>query len=437
MRILHYSLGFPPYRSGGLTKYATDLMKYQAIQGNDVTLLWPGRIRILNKSTKIRKQKKYFKIKSYEIINPLDIPLLNGIIDEKNYIKSCNKIVYEEFLKTIKPDVIHVHTLMGIHKEFFEVAKELNIKLIYTSHDYFGICPKVNLLFNGKPCNNINFEKCKKCNSTAFNRKQIVLLQSKLYRKLKGNKVLKLIKNKYKDSNKEVYDYNINNCDYKKLSEYYNWIFNSIDVFHFNSVNTYKIYSEHIKINEFRIINITHADISDKRQIKKFEGNLKITYLGATEEYKGYKLVRDVLDDLYYNGNKKFELNVYSYINDRIEYINVNDRYTYDQLSIIFNNSDLLVAPSLCYETFGFVVLEALSYGVPVLISDNVGAKDLIINELTGTIIKPNFQELKSKILQYYNDRSILEKQNINILNYDFDFDFFNHVNKISKDCYE
>ena len=26
MRVLHYTLGFPPYRSGGLTKYALDLM---------------------------------------------------------------------------------------------------------------------------------------------------------------------------------------------------------------------------------------------------------------------------------------------------------------------------------------------------------------------------------------------------------------------------
>jgi hypothetical protein len=25
MKILHYSLGFPPYRTGGLTKYAVDL----------------------------------------------------------------------------------------------------------------------------------------------------------------------------------------------------------------------------------------------------------------------------------------------------------------------------------------------------------------------------------------------------------------------------
>ena len=29
MRILHYALGFPPWRTGGLTKYCVDLMLTQ------------------------------------------------------------------------------------------------------------------------------------------------------------------------------------------------------------------------------------------------------------------------------------------------------------------------------------------------------------------------------------------------------------------------
>ena len=33
MKILHYALGFPPYRSGGLTKMCIDLMVQQAKEG--------------------------------------------------------------------------------------------------------------------------------------------------------------------------------------------------------------------------------------------------------------------------------------------------------------------------------------------------------------------------------------------------------------------
>jgi glycosyltransferase involved in cell wall biosynthesis len=37
--------------------------------------------------------------------------------------------------------------------------------------------------------------------------------------------------------------------------------------------------------------------------------------------------------------------------------------------------------PSLWKETFGLIVLEGLAFGVPVLVSDNVGAKDLLPKE--------------------------------------------------------
>jgi glycosyltransferase involved in cell wall biosynthesis len=59
-------------------------------------------------------------------------------------------------------------------------------------------------------------------------------------------------------------------------------------------------------------------------------------------------------------------------------YIKVNGRYSYDDLSAIFESTDAAVAPSIWYETFGFTVLEAMSFGVPVIVSGNVGAKDII-----------------------------------------------------------
>ena len=45
MRILHYGLGFPPYRTGGMTKFCMDIMAEQRNIGHDVALLWPGQDR--------------------------------------------------------------------------------------------------------------------------------------------------------------------------------------------------------------------------------------------------------------------------------------------------------------------------------------------------------------------------------------------------------
>ncbi|MDY2735281.1 glycosyltransferase, partial [Intestinibacter sp.] len=93
-------------------------------------------------------------------------------------------------------------------------------------------------------------------------------------------------------------------------------------------------------------------------------------------------------------------------------YMNVIGDYSYDDLNQIFKKTDLLIVPSLCKETFSFVTLEALSYGVPVLISDNVGAKDIVEDNKSGFIINMNKNELKQSILKLYESREILINMN-------------------------
>ena len=64
MRILHYSLGLPPYRSGGLTKYCTDLMVEQAKSNDEIFLLFPGRMNFIKKdNVKIKFYKNYKNVK--------------------------------------------------------------------------------------------------------------------------------------------------------------------------------------------------------------------------------------------------------------------------------------------------------------------------------------------------------------------------------------
>ena len=57
-------------------------------------------------------------LKNYELMNPLPVALDEGIKDFEAYMRSCDRKIYVDFLEHIKPDVIHIHTLMGLHKEF-------------------------------------------------------------------------------------------------------------------------------------------------------------------------------------------------------------------------------------------------------------------------------------------------------------------------------
>lgn len=431
LKILHYSLGLPPYRSGGLTKYSIDLMKEEINQGQEVLLLWPGEIKSYNKNPIIKKRKSKNNIQNFEIINPLPVSLMDGIKEFYAYMKPCNKRIYYEFLKSQKPDIIHIHTLMGLHIEFLQAAQDLNIKTIFTTHDYFGLCPKVTFLYRNEICKEIlnsSSDKClncEECNKNALSLKKIKVLQSPIYRLAKNINIVKKLRRKFNLKNQVNESQAIENNllksnkidDYQILRQYYFNMFEKIDKFHFNSSITEGIYKKFLNIRNGEVISITHSNIKNNIIEKNFNKTLKITYLGPISEYKGFFRLNEVLNEMYLDGYEDFILNMSSIPPSIESYMNIIGSYNYDDLYKIFEKTDLLVVPSLCKETFSFVTLEALSYGVPVVVSNNVGAKDIVEDKKSGFIVNMDDNSLKEIILKLYKSRNILINMNKYIMN--------------------
>ncbi len=276
MRILHYALGFPPWRTGGLTKYCVDLMLTQKEQGYEVALLWPGRIGLIDKRVRIRKRENWKEIGSYELVNPLPIALDEGILNCSAYTAAVDLKVYARFLEDFRPDTIHIHTWMGLHREFLEVTEEMGIRTVFTSHDYYGLCPKVTLFHGGMTCDeDHNCADCVRCNQTALSLKKITLMQSPLYRRLKNTHLLIKIRQKHRkeffeessDRGCRVTDGNA--AEYRKLREYYISMLEKISFIHFNSTVAEQIYRRYMTPKDSAVISITHRDIKDHRKKKK------------------------------------------------------------------------------------------------------------------------------------------------------------------------
>ncbi|MFB4324738.1 glycosyltransferase, partial [Priestia sp. BR_2] len=313
------------------------------------------------------------------------VSLLGGVKKPSSFMeKAIGKEVYDSFLDLVKPDIIHVHTLMGIHKEFFEIAKNRSIPIIFTTHDYFGICPKVNLIDDsGNICENFRGgEKCVTCNTNAYSLPLIYGMQSHLYKFLKENKVVKklrvskkkktrnsirTIKNSKVPRNKEDLDLK---KEYVRLRNYYIEILHIFDEIHFNSEVSKLEYAKHI-LPRGEILHITHSDIKDNRMLKNYNEDepLKIGFIGPLDEYKGFPLLRKSLLRLLEKDKKNWHLHLYG--DDRSldlsekdeSHISAHGRYTHNELKTIFSEIDVLVVPSVWKETFGFIGLEAVSYG--------------------------------------------------------------------------
>lgn len=409
MKILHYFLGFPPYRTGGMTKYAFDLMRAQTEDGNKVTALWPGKISKMGGAPRARERKPIEGIVNYELINPLPVPLDEGIRDFNAFTKPCDASVYISFLEKVRPDVIHIHTLMGLHKEFIQAGNELSIRTVFTSHDYFGLCPKVTLYRYGKCCDDDHGCKdCIQCNVSALSLKKIQLLQSPLYRTLKDSKAVKKLRQGHRSSffGEETLP-QMPNCnvdelagEYRKLRAYYVDMLESIDFIHFNSTVAEDVYKRYITPKNSEVVSITHKGIKKHRSanIKSTQKKV-ILCLAPAKPYKGFNVLKEALDQLWEEGHRSFELRVFSPVRNPSPYMIVREEgFRQEELDSIMSETDVMVAPSIWYETFGFTVLEALSYGVPVIVSDHVGAKDIVGDN--GIIVKAgDIKELKEAVI--------------------------------------
>lgn len=431
MRILHYSLGFPPYRTGGLTRFCVDLARTQATEGHQVGMLWPGEINPLRHQA-IRKRKQQGEVLSFEIINPAPVPLDEGIIDVAPYMAAGDLAVFEKLFREFRPDVLHIHTLMGFQPALLQAAKLAGTKTVFTSHDYFGLCPKVTLFRNGAPCDcDHDCSDCVGCNATALSSTKIILLQSPFYRALKDSPLIRRLRSRHRTA---FFEETVAEVlpqrpiteqateAYRLLRAHYVKMLQEIDLIHFNSTLTQSIYLRYMIPKNSRVLPITHGKIADNRKLHTPNAEkLQITYLGPAKPFKGYGLLKETLDELWQEGKRDFALHMYSPVPQQERYMTVQNGYQYDELGKIFACTDVLVAPSLCYETFGFTVLEALSYGVPVIVSDRVGAKDLIADDF-GIVVSPQKDALK-RAVKFMMERGATSRMNQSILK-DFSMDW-------------
>lgn len=99
--------------------------------------------------------------------------------------------------------------------------------------------------------------------------------------------------------------------------------------------------------------------------------------------------------------------NITSNIN-HIEYIPNNELNKY------YSSSDVFILPSLS-DSFSLATVEAMSAGLPVIISENVGAKDFVNNGENGFIIPiRSVDSIKEKIIYLHENREICREMGKN-----------------------
>lgn len=439
MNILHYTIGLPPKRHGGSVQYAYDLMQEQARQGHNVLALTCGDTLFRSSKSKIKTLglDKYIKI--YVLTNPTTPTLLYGVKNPASQMRNVriDKSNIRSFIVTNRIEILHIHTFMGLPKNVIEFIKTLGVKIIYTTHDFYGICPKNNLLYlNGKICDKISGERCSKCCFLSPSDSFLRLCNSSIYQTLKRFKTPKksVIRHLSRDHSIELNQSDIHIDEYNQLIEYYRDYFELVDCFHFNSTQTMDIFKEYLPTIKGLPIPVTTSKIRDQRRIHIPSTPIVFAFVGSLNEYKGFPMLKSALIDLESEGYSNFKLKVYGTANSGIDettkFIEYCGHYDYRQLSDILYNLDLIIVPSKWYETFSLITLESLSHGIPVLVSNTVGAKE-IIKEIDDQFIFTDMNSLKKFLRKIIMSPQILIDFNKKIRTKNFNWTIDLHTKKI------
>lgn len=223
---------------------------------------------------------------------------------------------------------------------------------------------------------------------------------------------------------------------YQKLLDYYKKCFSLVDCFHYNSETSKEVFMQYLPTSKGQVVFITHGGIEDHR-IRKVYGHdvLHIGFIGNSTPYKGLPLLISVLQDI--GMIESWDLSVWGSCVGTHPSLPVYYKGKFDSSTIadVYCAMDVLIVPSIWKETFSLVTLEALSYGIPVIVSDNVGAQD-IVKLYNPKFVYHSEDELKSLIYEILSDKNLLAEFNDKLLSSKWKYSMEEHAKEIIDKIY-
>ena len=299
---------------------------------------------------------------------------LHFAIDPNADLKFAIDILNQE-----KPDLIHAGHLMRVHP-FILAAMELNIPFVLTITDFHLLCPKIILaptadsLCSGPERGENCSKLCRELPTTFV--KERLGMTTKIIRKASA---------------------------VVAPSRFVARIFER------------EVDGLQVLINHH---GIRHSNIKTNNRVYKTNDNIRFGYIGNLAFYKGVHVLVSAFAGINSLGSSLtiFGTGQDAYTKKLAEMARETDvkfmgSFQPQELSNVLDQIDVLVAPSICYETYSFVVHEALASEMPVIVSNLGGMAEQIEDGVNGfTFQAGDVQALRAKMQIIIDDPIILNR---------------------------
>ena len=285
---------------------------------------------------------------------------------------------FQEILKKEKPDVINVHNLYPlISPAILPEAKKAGIPVVMTVHNYRLVCPTGLHFSHGEIC-----EKCS------------------------GGHEMQCIINNCEGSLAKSAGYAMRNW-WARTRKYY---LENVTIFAcLTRFQQDRLVADGIPRNKLALIPnmVKHTDID----LPKDDD-----YLGFSGRLSPEKGISTLVEAVKLNPELQFAA---AGAYDKIENLEntVPDNFRLlgycgpDDLARFYNNARAIVLPSVWFEGFPTVLVEAMLHRKPIICSDIGGLSDIVDDGVTGFLVKPgDAQDLAEKMKILWDDPELCKK---------------------------
>jgi len=351
MKILYIVHQFYPHYGSGTEKVTFNIASMIQNAGNKVKVI---TYRVNHNGV---VSGEFKNIKYHEFIYR-KIPVLEFFLEKeppKFTVDLINEDVLsfaKEILKKEKPDLVHVCHPMRVCS-FLEAAEQMGIPCVVTATDLMYICPKIVMTTTlGDICTDaLRGEKC----------------------------------------NLTCYDVGNRNEERMALSER---LLSKADSIVVPSIFIGNMIKKQMPNLDIRVIKHGMDYTGVKQQIRNYRLNdcINFAFVGSIQEHKGIHILIDEFMKIKANN---IRLSIYGKYDDNFgqkllnyakkdERIRFNGAFEASMIDRVYEGLDVLVIPSICYESYSLVKHEAIMRNIPIIVSDIGALGDGIIHGVNG-----------------------------------------------------
>lgn len=291
------------------------------------------------------------EIKNMDLIRKVGLAF-SSIFSFRTY-RDVRKIIREESI-----DVVHVHnTLSMISQSVYYAALSMNVPVVQTVHNFRMLCPAATFYRDGHIC-----EDCVK-------KGLMCAVKHKCYRGSRAQTLVCVI-----------------NTLFHRMTGIYGKI-NYICLTEFNKTKLLQL--RQISAEQVSVKPNAVPDFGGEAESKDY-----YVFVGRLEEIKGIDILTEAfktLPDIKLKivGSGVLEEKVRNRINaENINNIELLGYKSRDDVNKIMKNAKAIIMCSQWYETFGMVIAEAFSCGIPAIVGNIGNIKDMIRQGENGVLFK-------------------------------------------------